>query len=116
MTRIYHINKQNITIYCLCWQHQNSLQTLTLTTETICDVEQCMEYPIAWKFIGSVTNILPSDPINCVLSEHQHNHGGYDNHPELPTVRSEECRPANSDDFGLLYENVCPESKFFNTN
>ena len=65
VTKIYHINKQYILIYRLSWQHQNSLQIRTLTTETSCDVEHCMEYPIAREFIGNVTNTSPSDPTHC---------------------------------------------------
>jgi len=61
VTKIYHINEQYILIYRLSWQRQNSLQILTLTTETSYDVEHCMEYPIAWEFVGNVTNTSPSD-------------------------------------------------------
>ena len=65
VTKIHHTNEKYILIYRLVWQLQNSPHVLTLTAETSCDVEHCMEYPIAWEFIGSVTNTTLSDPAHC---------------------------------------------------
>jgi hypothetical protein len=111
-TKIDHGNEKYIVIYRIGWQRQKSLKILTLTIETGYDVEHCMKYPVGWEFVGSVTNISPSDTIHCRQSENQQNHGGCESHPELPPVRSEECRPTNSKDGRLLYKNVCSETKF----